>query len=59
VEGSFGKVVGFRAPYLPFMVESLSKLASVVVVDIDGRRLDVTTLSSEGQTLDSYTLLKD
>jgi len=28
-------------------------------VDIDGRRLDVTTLSSEGQTLDSYTLLKD
>jgi len=31
----------------------------VVVVDIDGRRLDVTTLSSEGQTLDSYTLLKD
>jgi len=58
VAGSFGKVVGFRAPYLPFMVESLSKLASVVV-DIDGRRLDVTTLSSEGQTLDSYTLLKD
>ena len=58
VAGSSGKVGPFRAPHLPFMVENLSELASVVV-DIDGRRLDVTTLGSEGQTLDSYTLLKD
>jgi hypothetical protein len=40
------------------MVESLSELASVVV-DIDGRRLRVTTLGSQGETLDAYTLLKD
>lgn len=58
VAGSSGKVGAFKAPHLPFMVENLSELASVVV-DIDGRRLDVTTLGSEGQILDSYTLLKD
>ena len=58
VAGSSGMAQKFRAPHLPFMVESLSKLASVVI-DIDGRRLDVTTLGGDGQTLDSYTLLKD
>lgn len=58
VAGSSGKVGKFRAPHLPFMVENLSELASVVV-DIDGHRLEVTTLGSEGQILDSYTLLKD
>ena len=58
VAGTSGMAQKFRAPHLPFMVENLSKLASVVV-DIDGRRLDVTTLGSDGQTLDSYTLLKD
>jgi hypothetical protein len=58
VAGSSGKVGPFRAEPLPFMVESLSELASVVV-DIDGRRLRVTTLGSQGETLDAYTLLKD
>jgi len=58
VAGSSGKIGPFRAPHLPFMVENLSALASVVV-DVDGRRLRVTTLGSEGETLDSYTLLKD
>lgn len=58
VAGSSGKVGKFRAPHLPFMVENLSALASVVV-DIDGRSLHVTTLGSQGETLDSYTLLKD
>lgn len=52
-------VVALRmAPHLPFMVGNLSELASVIV-DIDGRSLRVTTLSSEGETLDSYRLLKD
>jgi len=58
VAGSSAKYGAFRAPHLPFMIENLSALASVVV-DIDGRRLRVTTLSSQGETLDSYTLLKD
>ena len=58
VAGSSGKVGRFRAEPLPFMVENLSALASVVV-DIDGRALRVTTLGSQGETLDSYTLLKD
>ena len=58
VAGSSGKSGQFSAPHLPFMVENLSALASVVV-DIDGRRLHVTTLGSQGETLDSYTLLKD
>ena len=58
VAGSSGKYGAFRAPHLPFMVENLSALASVVV-DIDGRSLRVTTLGSQGETLDSYTLLKD
>jgi hypothetical protein len=51
-------VGSFRADHLPFMVENLSLLASVVV-DIEGRSLHVTTLGSQGETLDSYTLLKD
>lgn len=58
VAGSSGKKGNFRAAHLPFMVENLSKLASVVV-DIEGRALRVTTLGSQGETLDSYTLLKD
>jgi hypothetical protein len=58
VAGSSGKFGGFRAEHLPFMVENLSALASVVV-DIEGRALRVTTLGSQGETLDSYTLLKD
>ena len=58
VAGSSGKFGAFRAEHLPFMVENLSALASVVV-DIEGRALRVTTLGSQGETLDSYTLLKD
>lgn len=58
VAGSSGKFGPFRAPHLPFMVENLSALASVIV-DIDGRSLRVTTLGSVGETLDSYTLEKD
>ena len=58
VAGSSGKTGPFRAAHLPFMVENLSALASVVV-DIEGRSLRVTTLGSQGETLDSYTLLKD
>jgi hypothetical protein len=58
VAGSSGKFGGFRAEHLPFMVENLSALASVVV-DIEGRALRVTTLGSQGGTLDTYTLLKD
>jgi len=58
VAGSSGKVGSFRADHLPFMVENLSLLASVVV-DIEGRSLHVTTLGSQGEILDSYTLLKD
>jgi hypothetical protein len=58
VAGSSGKVGAFRAPHLPFMRVNLSELASVVV-DIDGRSLQVTTLGSAGQTLDAYTLQKD
>ena len=58
VAGSSGKKGSFRADHLPFMVENLSVLASVVV-DIEGRALHVTTLGSQGEILDSYTLLKD
>ena len=58
VAGSSGKFGAFRAEHLPFMVKNLSALASVVV-DIEGRSLRVTTLGSQGETLDSYTLLKD
>jgi hypothetical protein len=58
VAGSSGKVGRFRAPHLPFMQVNLSDLASVVV-DVDGRSLQVTTLGSAGQILDSYTLRKD
>jgi hypothetical protein len=58
VAGSSGKVGSFRADHLPFMVENLSALASVVV-GIEGRSLHVATLGSQGGTLDSYTLLKD
>lgn len=58
VAGSSGKFGAFRAEHLPFMVENLSALASVVV-DIEGRALRVTTLGSQGETLDTYTLLKD
>ena len=58
VAGSSGKTGTFRADHLPFMVENLSVLASVVV-DIEGRALHVTTLGSQGEILDSYTLLKD
>jgi len=58
VAGSSGKVGPFRADHLPFMVENLSLLASVVV-DIEGRSLHVTTLGSQGEILDTYTLLKD
>ena len=58
VAGSSGKTGSFRADHLPFMVENLSVLASVVV-DIEGRALHVTTLGSQGEILDSYTLLKD
>lgn len=58
VAGSSGKFGKFKAEHLPFMVENLSALASVVV-DVEGRSLRVTTLGSQGETLDSYTLLKD
>lgn len=58
VAGSSGKFGAFRAEHLPFMVENLSALASVVV-DVQGRTLRVTTLGSQGETLDSYTLIKD
>jgi len=58
VAGSSGKVGPFRADHLPFMVENLSLLASVVV-DIEWRSLHVTTLGSQGEILDTYTLLKD
>jgi len=58
VAGSSSKIGPFRAEHLPFMVENLSALASVVV-DVEGRALHVTTLGSQGETLDSYTLLKD
>lgn len=58
VAGSSGKFGPFKAAHLPFMVENFSALASVVV-DVEGRSLQVTTLGSQGDVLDSYTLLKD
>lgn len=58
VAGSSGKTGPFRAPHLPFMVVNHSALASVIV-DVDGRSLHVTTLSHEGEVLDSYSLRKD
>ena len=58
VAGSSGKVGKFRAPHLPFMVENHSKLASVIV-DIDGRKLSVTTITDQGEVLDYYSLYKD
>ncbi|MGZ0655907.1 metallophosphoesterase [Coraliomargarita sp. W4R72] len=58
VAGSSGKFGAFKAAHLPFMVENLSALASVVV-DVEGRSLHVTTLGSQGEVLDSYSLLKD
>lgn len=58
VAGSSGKFGAFKADHLPFMIENLSALASVVV-DVEGRSLRVTTLGSQGEILDSYTLLKD
>ena len=58
VAGSSGKAGGFRAPHLPFMVENHSTLASVIV-DVDGRSLHVTSISDQGEVLDSYSLQKD
>ena len=58
VAGSSGKCGKFVAKPLPFMVKNLSKLASVIV-DINGRSLKVTTLGSQSEVLDCYTLHKD
>ncbi|CAA6679181.1 MULTISPECIES: metallophosphoesterase [unclassified Lentimonas] len=58
VAGSSGKTGPFRAPHLPFMVENHSTLASVIV-DVDGRSLHVTTLSDQGEVLDTYRMQKD
>lgn len=58
VAGSSGKSGAFRAPHLPFMLENHSVLASVIV-DIEGRSLNVTTLTNKGEVLDYYTLKKD
>lgn len=58
VAGSSGKTGNFRAPHLPFMVENHSKLASVIV-DVDGRKIHVTTITDQGEVLDYYSLHKD
>jgi len=57
VAGTSGSRGRFMAEHLPFMKVNLNEFASVVV-DIDGKRVDVTTIGAQGQVLDSYTLEK-